>query len=217
MQRRLVIELKDEGLTKRMNSYLLDIGFHWSPPSRPAAKIESIVAYSFGNRLPAAGSKQILPDPGPVNEELANAAWLLHQKSHAPVYAQWEIARFLKEKHGLEDVVSIEPVVAKDGTITYLSTDGVAEAVVTHKGGNAASLGVVGVIGHKDHVKRCVLTSRARGMNAYVADGVELPVAYDPQSGQSWTRQRELYLIHDMAAQFMMLRGERIAQEYPHG
>ena len=110
----------------------------------------------------------------------------------------------------------MSPVVAKDGSVTYLSTDGVAEAVVKHEGG-ATALGVVGVVAHRDHAKRCVLTSRARGMDAYVAREVELPVIYDAQSGQPWTRNRELYLIHDMAAQFAMLRAERIAKEYPAG
>lgn len=216
MKRRLTLELDDVTVADTEAAQLLEIGFHWAAPTQPAISIKTIVAYSFGNRLQPSASPKTLPDPGPINELLADAADALHQQSHAPIFAQWEIAHFLQTKYHV-DVIAIEPVIAADGTITYLSTDGVAEAVVKHASGKPSTLGTVGVIAHRDHAKRCVLTSRARGMEACVAAGLHLPVTYDPQSGQPWTRSRDLYLIHDMAAQFMQLRAAEIARRYSNG
>jgi hypothetical protein len=42
-------------------------------------------------------------------------------------------------------------------------------------------------------------------------------VVYDANSGQAWTRRRDLYLLHDMAAQMMMARAAAIARVYPEG
>ncbi len=135
------------------------------------------------------------------------------RRSHAAVvYAQWEIASFLSAQKGIGRVVAINPVVAPDHSIKYLSTDGVAEAAVTDAGGDAAKLGRICVIGHHDHVKRCVEVSRARGMDAWAMEGLSLPPNYDAESDQPWTRDRETYLIHDMAAQLFQIRAARIAQ-----
>jgi hypothetical protein len=49
-------------------------------------------------------------------------------------------------------------------------------------------------------------------MDATVAAEVELPAIYDPLSGQPWTRRRDIYLAHDLAAQFIALRTEAIAE-----
>ena len=46
---------------------------------------------------------------------------------------------------------------------------------------------------------------------------VNYPHTYDPQSGQAWTRRRDLYLVHDMAAQWQVVRAKLIAAEYPNG
>lgn len=136
------------------------------------------------------------------------------RRSHATViYAQWEIASFLHAQEVAGHVVPINPVVAPDHTVTYLSTDGVAEAAIAHAGGDASKLGRVCVIGHHDHAKRCVETSRARGMDAWAMEGLRLPADYDPKSDQPWTRDREIYLIHDMAAQLMQIRAARLAQQ----
>ncbi|MFT4111926.1 hypothetical protein [Silvibacterium sp.] len=216
MRQKLAQELGDASVAAELAPSIFDVGFEWTPPMRPAKELRAVVAYSFGNRLTSDPKAQ--PEPGPVNEALAEAVVRVRalMAPGTPVYAQWEIAHFLVVKHGLKDVVSIEPVVAPDGTVTYLSTDGVAEAVVK-KAGGVTALGPVTVIGHRDHAKRCVLTSRARGMDAWVAKEVPLPVEYDAESGQAWTRRRDLYLLHDMAAQMMMLRAAKIAEIYPKG
>jgi hypothetical protein len=44
-----------------------------------------------------------------------------------------------------------------------------------------------------------------------------MPGEYDAQSGQSWTRRRDLYLLHDMSAQVQRLRAMAIAAAYPNG
>lgn len=202
--------LADPELAAKLAPVLLDVGFTWDAPSQPASSFRTIIAYSFGNRpaLPDTSG----PAPGPINRELAAAAVEAQRRSHAAViYAQWEIASFLNAQGGLGRVVAINPVVAPDHSVTYLSTDGVAEAAIADAGGDAAKLGRVCVVGHHDHVKRCVEVSRARGMDAWAMDGLSLPANYDAESDQPWTRNREIYLIHDMAAQLMQIRAARLA------
>ncbi|WP_416052989.1 hypothetical protein [Cupriavidus basilensis] len=221
---KLTTELTDASIANVIRPYLMDIGFTWDLPTIPAAQVDRIVAYSFGNRPNAAsgntssnGANQAaLPDPGPINEALADAVYKIYQMKPVKVYAQWEIARFLTSKYQLPDLHSVEPVIAADGSITYLSTDGVAAAIVALEG-TATAMGKVAVVGHRDHAKRCIQTSKARGMDAYAAQEVALPLNYDPQSGQAWTRRRDLYLVHDMYAQFTTLRTSLIAANYPNG
>jgi hypothetical protein len=210
LQQALGNALDDPTLGEKLAPVLLDVGFNWQPPSQPAASFQTIIAYSFGNRPKASGASN--PSPGPINETLANAvAEAQHRSKASTVYAQWEIAGFLTSKSLAANIVPINPVVAADGSVTYLSTDGVAQAAVTHAGGDATKLGRVCVIGHHDHAKRCVQTSRARGMDAWAMEGLQLPAGYDPDSDQPWTRNREIYLIHDMAAQLMQIRAARLA------
>lgn len=44
-----------------------------------------------------------------------------------------------------------------------------------------------------------------------------MPHTYDPESGQAWTRRRDLYLVHDMLAQWTTLRAKLITAAYPNG
>ncbi|WP_323120855.1 hypothetical protein [Burkholderia alba] len=226
MTGKLTAELGDAAVAGTVMPYLLDVGFTWDLPTMPAAQADRIVAYGFGNRPNAASGntpsnpggphQAALPDPGPVNEALADAVYRIYQMKPVKVYAQWEIARFLVSKYGLRNLHSIEPVIAGDGSVSYLSTDGVAAAIVALEGSGAA-LGNVAVVGHRDHAKRCIQTSQARGMNARAVQEVALPSVYDPQSGQAWTRRRDLYLVHDMYAQLATLRANLIAAAYPNG
>jgi hypothetical protein len=226
MSAKLLAQLEDAPTANTLTPYIKDMAFTWSLPTIAAAQINTIVAYGFGNRPNAAsgntsstgGNQAALPDPGPVNEALADAVYRIYQLKPVKIYAQWEIARFLASKYKMAspNMISIEPIIAADGTITYLSTDGVAAAVVALQG-SAAALGNVGVVGHRDHAKRCMLTSATRGMKAYAVEEVALPVTYDLQSGQSWTRRRDLYLVHDMFAQFATKAATLVAQAYPQG
>lgn len=226
MTAKLTAQLGDAQTASAIEPALMDVGFTWDLPTTSAAAIDTIVAYSFGNRPNAesgntsssGGNQAALPDPGPVNEALADTVHQILLRKPVPVFAQWEIARFLVSKYGLasSQLTSIEPVIAADGSITYLSTDGVAAAIVAMRG-TAAALGTVAVVGHRDHAKRCIITSRGRGMNAFAVAEVPLPVGYDPESGQPWTRNRPLYLVHDMYAQMAVKSGTLTAQAYPQG
>ncbi|OXI31725.1 hypothetical protein CFB89_20190 [Burkholderia sp. AU16741] len=223
---KLNAQLGDAATVDAIVPAMTDVGFTWALPTVPAAQIGAIVAYSFGNRPNAAsgntsstgGNQSALPDPGPVNEALADAVFRIRQLKPVKVYAQWEIARFLVSKYGLgADVLSsIEPVTASDGSIVYLSTAGVAAVAVSRAGG-AAAMGAVAVVGHRDHAKRCIQTSRQAGMQAAAVAEVPLPTTYDPQSGQPWTRNRSLYLVHDMYAQMLTRAMTATMQAFPKG
>lgn len=222
----LTQQLENDRATANVEiSHIMDVGFNWQPPVIEIGQLDRIVAYSFGNRpnsssgnTPANGGVQVaLPDPGPTNEMLADTVYAVYRQNPVKVYAQWEIARFLKSKYNLSNLTSIEPIINPDGSVTYLSTDGVAAAVVKLEGGNAANMGIVGVVGFRDHVKRCVVTSRGRGMNAYAPAGIPMPGVYDLLSGQAWTRRRDIYLIHDMLAQMAVVSAKANAAAYPNG
>ncbi|GAA1889222.1 hypothetical protein GCM10009837_09020 [Streptomyces durmitorensis] len=215
----LAPELDDKGAAHALVPHLYDVGFDWHPPTADLRDLDFIVAYGFGNRPPADGGdpSKVRPEPGPVNEELADTVARIRRHRDIPVYAQWEIARFLESKHHMKNVTSIEPVIAPDGTITYLSTDGVAAQVAEARKDLPGGIGRAGVVGFRDHVKRCVQTTRDRGMTAYAPKGFSMPGTYDPESGQAWTRRRDLYLVHDMAAQWSVLREKLVREAYPHG
>lgn len=212
LEQRLTEELGEVEAASSLAGQILDIALSWRPPQAPAAQISRIVAYAFGNRPREGAGPNDLADPGPVNAALAQAVLAIHRLNPVKIYAQWEIARFLVDEPGMADVVSIEPVYLPDGTLEYLSTDGVAAEVIGHEDGAIAAMGTVAIVAHRDHAKRCVQISRRHGMEAIVAAEVELPAIYDPLSGQPWTRRRDIYLAHDLAAQFIALRAEAIAE-----
>lgn len=78
---KLNAELNDSTIANTLEPYLMDVGFTWDLPLVPAAQVNTIVAYSFGNRPNAAsgntsstgGNQAAFPDPGPINEALADA------------------------------------------------------------------------------------------------------------------------------------------------
>lgn len=172
-----------------------------TPPRVAAGKVDSLVVFAFGNRIGRAGDLQA----GPTNEALAKAVFRFVLKHPVPVFAQTEIATQLQAS-GVQDVTSIDPVTAPDGTVTYLSTAGVAQQAVSKAQAAGVELGTVGVIGFADHSVRCVLTARKAGMtDAAVPKGVALPKVYDPESNQSWTRTRAAYLPTDLIGRLTTL------------
>lgn len=209
-------ELSDRATAELTVPRLFDNGFSWQPPVVELDQIDFLLAFAFGNRPVPAGADplRVLPDPGPVNADLAATVAAVRAERDVPVYAQWEIARHLVDGHGMHDVVSIEPVYAADGTITYLSTDGVVEQVAASRA-RTGEVGTAGVVGFRDHVRRCVLTTTARGVAAGAPAGFEMPGTYDPDSAQAWTRDRDLYLVHDVYARFANLRAALLAERYP--
>ncbi|CAE6742449.1 hypothetical protein [Paraburkholderia haematera] len=224
---KLNAELNDSATANTEAPYLQDIFFSWDLPSIPVAQIGAIVAYSFGDR-PASSSgassssgtgQSQLPQPGPINEEIADAVHQLYQSKPVMVVAQWEVASVLTSKYQMSsaNLQSVKPpVVASNGAISYPSLDDVAAAIVALHG-TAAALGTVAVVTHRDQAKRAIQTSRAHGMNAYAAQGATLPVDYDTQASQPANRRRDLYLLSDMMNQFATLRTNLIAQQYPNG
>lgn len=174
--------------------------FTYRPQRAPQRSLDSVVAFSFGYRLAPDGSIE----PGPTNEALAKAVEKLVRKHPMPVYAQHEIAQVL-EADGVRDVTSIEPLIGPDGIPVYLSTAGVAEQIVQRAAEAGVDLGRSGVVCFADHVQRCVLTAEAAGLDATVPKKLVLPSTYDPQSEQSWTRDRASYLATDLVGRIATL------------
>lgn len=175
-------------------------------PTAPASSATLILAYSFGNRMPAgADPDRTIGEPGPVNEELAAAVMAARGDRSTPVYAQTEIAQVLRTRYGLTDVVAIDPVRDADGKLIYLSTDGVAAKVAELRGG-AAATDRVAVVAFQDHLWRATATTAKRGFTAFAPEGVTMPSTYDPQSGQLWTTSALLYLPTDLLGRLALLR-----------
>jgi hypothetical protein len=194
----LTQELKDPMASRELADVLVhDILTH-KIPTIPITSINSIVAYAFGNRILPNGDKQ----PGPVNEILAKIVEQLYAQTKAPVYAQWEIAEAITtipKEHITVIHLTIEP----QGNAAYLSTEGVALTITDHAFRHDKILGKVGVIAFQDHLHRCIQISRNIGIDAWAPEGYRMPYEYDAESGQSWTRNRHLYLLTDCNARIM--------------
>lgn len=177
----------------------------YSPTMVPADSVDSLWVFSFGYRFapgaepPNGGDVPPIDAlvPGPTNEELARVAAAFVADHPVPVIAQWEVAQVL-ESLGVPGAISVEPDVAPDGTITYLSTSGVTEKGLRLAAEAGVAVGHAGVLCHADHAVRCLLTARARGLTADVPDGVVLPTAYEPESGQEWTSSRVAFIPVDL-------------------
>ncbi|MEU8896445.1 hypothetical protein [Nocardia sp. NPDC048505] len=178
----------------------------WEVPVADPGSFDLIIAYAFGNRIPAgADPARTVGAPGPVNEELAAAVVRARGDRDIPVYAQIEIAEVLTAKYGLTGVVSIDPRRNPDGTLVYLSTLGVAEQVADLRGA-AAATDVAGVVAFGDHLWRATYSTAATGFDAYAPAGVAMPDRYDPESGQPWTTGPEKYLPVDYLGRAQLLQ-----------
>ena len=170
----------------------------YEPATAPLQQIDSIWAFSFGFRIDAgAGIDAVgltdppppmdVVSPGPVNAALAQVVADLVEDRPVPVVAQWEIARELAEL-GVQDVISVEPQMAPDGTVVYLSTPAVAEEGLQIAGSMGLDMGMAGVVCVVDMAASCLLSMDRLDIPAAVPAGVELPDEYDALSGQLWTR-----------------------------
>lgn len=202
----LAAQLGDAAVARTFAQLVVADVLQWKPPLVAPNEVKTIVAYTFGNRIDANGNRS----PGPVNEALADIAVRLHQQTGAPIYAQWEIAEAIGNRVQAQHLASITPLRNAKAETVYLSTGGTAAAVVERARG-AASLGKVAVVGFCDHIKRCVDTSRRFGMDAAAPATYDMPTAYDPQSGQPWTRSRLAYLMHDVCCRAEDRRDQLIA------
>lgn len=218
----LTKQLCDRGTARTLAPFILDAGFNMSPPSGKIDTAKLLIAFAFGNRPNAEHDPNQLALPGPMNLELARCCFAVWRKKRLPMYVQWEIARCLQEPEfaqiPAEDIISIEPYWDANGKLVYLSTDGVLQTIVEQYYHNdPASMGKAVVIGHRDHVKRCILTCAGRRVTGFAPQGISLPTWYDAQSDQPWTRRRDLYVLQDIAAQLSMSAQANIAGAYPQG
>lgn len=180
----------------------------YAPSTAPADAVDSLWIFAYGYRFTADALAQgvdtsggVPPmdalEPGPTNEALARLAAAFVTEHPVPIVAQWEVAQVLAEL-GVADVISVEPDMAADGTITYLSTAGVAAKGLRLAAEAGVTVGHAGVLCFADHAVRCLMTARAGGMTADVPAGLELPAAYDTESGQPWTRNRDAWIPVDL-------------------
>ena len=227
IERRLAAELGDAPLAAQVATALDDVTVErlseltggdlagspllaYTPTTVPAAEIDSLWILAFGYRVaPGSSASAVGPGgpvppmddlvPGPTNEALAVTAASCVAERPVPIVAQWEVARALAGL-GVTEVISVEPDVAPDGMVTYLSTAGVIDKGLRLAAAASVDVGQVGVLGFADHVVRCLLTARVAGLTADVPAGVTLPSSYDPESGQLWTRSRAAWIPVDLFA-----------------
>ncbi len=231
LSRRLAAELDDEALAEGVVAGLDDdlvdrlvaaangdiaTGelLSYSPPTVAADQVDSLWVFSYGYRFSpeaqrsgVAGSDGVPPMealvPGPTNAELARVAAEFVADHPVPIVAQWEVAREL-EALGVTGVISVEPDITDEETVSYLSTAGVAEKGLRLAAEVGITPGHAGVLCQADHAVRCVLTARRAGLTADVPEGVELPSGYDPESGQAWTRSREAWIPVDLLGRSLL-------------
>jgi hypothetical protein len=194
LQAHLSRELGDMAGAHELSRFLCEDALSWTAPEIKVSAIKTILAFTFGNRMQANGNRT----PGPVNEALAKIAISVQRTTGAVVYAQWEVAEAIGNDVSREKLVAIYPDRDKNAEPVYLSTGGTIRRVIDIVG-DAVSLGVVGIIGFRDHLRRCVTTARVFGLDAYAPAGHAMPDAYDVHSGQPWCRNRAAYLMHDIA------------------
>ncbi|MGR5063655.1 hypothetical protein [Photobacterium sp. DNB22_13_2] len=190
---KLTEQLKDEKVAAHTADFIMKNLLTWQGEPLPIDQADSIIAYAFGNRIAENGNQS----PGPMNTALADTVVEIYEKNSKPVYAQWEIAQEIGDRIDAKDLTAIYPKVGSDGTIIYLSTIGVAEEIVKLAGGTD-KLGKAVVVGFYEHSLRTINTSKDAGIDAYAPEGVELPNQYDEQSGQPWTRDALIFVMHEI-------------------
>ena len=202
----LTQELGDGRTARTLAKTLLQETLSWRPPTIAAERIETIIAFTFGNRMFDNGNRE----PGPVNEALADVVVKLYEQGGAHVYAQWEVAAALTGRVPEGALTPVYPGRDDRGEPLYLSTPALV-AEIARRVGDPAVLGVVGVVGLADHLWRCVATTRQFGFDAH-APAIPMPNTYDPLSGQAWCRNRDAYLLHDVMLRVTARRAAVIAR-----
>jgi hypothetical protein len=190
----LASELGDPVDAAAFARFVRDDVLTWRAPTADAASFRTLLAFTFGNRMESNGNRA----PGPVNEAIAAVAAQVQRRSSAVVYAQWEVAEPLKGLLPGATVIPIHPDRDARAEPVYLGTLMVVRRVI-RLGGGTAALGTVGIIAFRDHLRRCVATARALGLDAHAPEGITMPDRYDARSGQPWCRNRLAYLLHDIA------------------
>lgn len=188
----LAPQLGDFEIARELALAVRKCALDWTAPTVPMREINSVIAFTFGNRMLPNGNRM----PGPVNEHLADAAVALHLASGAPVFAQWEVAEAIGARVAATHLVPIFPGRDEQAEPAYLSTAEVLARIAAKR--SPASLGVIGVVAFSDHISRCVQTARRLGFAAAAPEDLAMPSEYDALSGQPWCRSRLAYLLHDV-------------------
>jgi len=204
LARHLEAELCDRATARAFAAGLVADALTWRAPTVPLSEVRTIIGFTFGNRMLPNGNRE----PGPVNAALADVAVRLHKVTGAAVWAQWEVAEAIGGRLPDGMVGVILPGRDAHAEPHYLSTGGVVEAIVARNGG--AGLGTVAVVATRDHAWRCVRICQRHGLTAGIPEGWAMPDAYDPDSGQPWTRDRLAYLLHDLHCRALDRRDEVI-------
>ena len=168
-------------------------------PTTPADDIDNLVVFAFGNRVAADGTLE----PGPVNQQLADATAAFVADHPVPVFAQWEVARLLVAA-GVPDVTSIEPTTGPAGEVVYLSTRGVADAIVAEATASSQDLGTAGVV--------CSPITRAGVSSPPMPRASTAPRSMASSSRASTTRSRASrgpvgrvsYLVTDLGGRLLL-------------
>ncbi len=192
IEAKLTVQLESADVAAYTAEFLMNEILTWKGEELPLNEVDSILAYAFGNRVMPNGNQV----PGPMNEALADTVVEIYKQTGKPVYAQWEIAQSIGDRIPAKHLFSIDPKIAPDGTLTYLSTNGVAEEAVKQSGGD---MGKTVVVGFYEHSLRTIITSKRFGIDAYAPEGIKLPHDYDEQSGQGWTRDAKTFVIHEVS------------------
>ncbi len=154
----------------------------YTPDRTPDDQIDSLVVFDFAYRDDGAGGRI----PSPANQEMATAVETFVADHPVPVFAQTSAAGLLIAAN-VPNVVSLDADVGPDGQLVYLSTAGAADKAVAQAAAMNTAMGTVGVVAFSDHLGRSVLTAEAAGMDATVAESMQMPSTYDAQSAQPWT------------------------------
>ncbi|WP_209451857.1 hypothetical protein [Francisella sp. LA112445] len=193
IQKRLYEQTGDKKVSQELTKFIMSDVLTWKAKSIDISKANSILAFSFGNAYAKNGNQK----PGKMNYELADLVISIYNKTHLPVYAQWEIAQAIGNRIPQKDLHTIYPKVDSQGNLVYLDTKGVAkEAIKEVKGVN--NLGTAVVIAFKEHELRAVRTSQALGIKAFAPKGYKLPDTYDKYSGQPWTRDKLTFMLYEI-------------------
>jgi len=182
-------ELGDRLQANKLAKFIAQELLVWSVPKGNLANVDSVIAFSFGNRLLKGGAAV----PGPVNQRLAQVAIKIFKQIGCPVFAQWEVAECIGSAIPSNHLCPITPDVGEDGhTLKYLSTTDVILKIMKHMG-RARETKHILVVAHRDHAHRCLAYLRQNGFKNACVPPFPLPQGYDPRSGQPWTRQRHIY------------------------
>jgi hypothetical protein len=175
------------------------------------ASLKCVIAFSFGfgpARSDAANARNhpydpMLHRPGAANEALADLIKSLGVPAE-DIFAQWEIAEALHERHG---IAVPDSHIARPSK-AYLGTSGVVKQFLDH-GLRSPEYERIAVVAHRHHTYRCLRITEKALFDAtpsvlpprrlLIPDN---PAVYDPDSLQNWTTSLEKWVAYEVGARF---------------